>query len=428
MYYSINKPNCVNVILMKNDDINALLSEFTKYKNLHLNLNMTRGKPCPEQLDLNMQLLDVLNSTSNLLSESGVDYRNYGVVDGIDECKGLIGDIFNVNPDNVLIYGNSSLHIMYEQISRSYTHGVLGSTPWCKLDKKVKWLCPVPGYDRHFAITEYFDIEMINIPLNYDGPDMDLVEEYVKDPLIKGIWCVPQYSNPSGITYSDEVVKRLARLKPSAKDFRIYWDDAYIVHHLYDEHDQLLDIMKESLLAGNPNLVYTFFSTNKISFPGSGVSALIASEENIKEIRKQMSVSTIGYDKLNQLRHVKFFINADGIKKHMKKHAEIIRPKFELVERILEEELKDVATWSKPKGGYFISLEVPDIAKQVIDRCKVCGVILTDAGAAFPYHLDPNNSNIRISPTYPNLKELELATKILCLSVKIEYSLLNKSH
>ena len=397
-----------------------LINSYEKFKKMHLNLNMARGVPCKEQLNLSMPMMDVLNSKADMNCEDGIDCRSYGVLGGIPECKRLLGEIIEVPESNIIIFGNSSLSIMYECISNAMTHGVLGSTPWCKLDK-IKWLCPVPGYDRHFAITEYFGIEMINIPMNSDGPDMDLVENYIKDPAVKGIWCIPKYSNPDGTTYSEEVVKRFARLKPAAEDFRIYWDNAYSVHHLYeDKQDFLLEILGECKKAGNPNLVYKFTSTSKISFPGSGIAALATSDDNIKEIKSQMRIETIGYDKVNQLRHVRFFKNLDGIKAQMKKHADILRPKFELVERILDEELTGIATWNKPRGGYFISLNVNGCAKEVIQRCKECGVILTEAGCAFPYHNDPNNSVIRIAPSYPSLKDLELATKVLCLCVKIE--------
>ena len=390
---------------------------------MNISLNMARGKPCQEQLDISMPMMDVLSSNDDLISIEGIDSRNYGLIEGIKECRQLLGDMIEVPPDNILIYGNSSLHVMYEQISRSFTHGVCGSTPWCKLDK-VKWLCPVPGYDRHFAITEYFGIEMINIPMNDNGPDMDLIESLVSsDDSIKGIWCVPKYSNPNGVTYSDSVVKRFARLKPKAKDFRIYWDNAYSVHHLY-EHNQpfLLEILHECELAGNPDLVYKFTSTSKISFPGSGVAAIATSPTNIKDIKTQLTKSTIGYDKVNQLRHVRHFKNLEGIKATMSKHASILRPKFELVESILENNLKEYKdiTFNKPLGGYFISLEVPGIAKQVIDRCKQVGLVLTPYGSSYPYHNDPNNSNIRIAPSFPSLKELEMATNILCLCIKIE--------
>lgn len=396
-----------------------LLNQFNFYKGLHLNLNMSRGKPCKEQLDLSMPMMNVLNSGADMKCEDGIDCRNYGVLGGIPECKRLLAEIIEVPDSNIIIYGNSSLNIMYDCISRSMTHGVLGSTPWCKLDK-IKWLCPVPGYDRHFAITEYFGIEMINIPLLQGGPDMDMIEEYIKDPSVKGIWCVPKYSNPDGTTYSEETVRRFARLKPAAVDFRIYWDNAYSVHHLYeDNQDFLLEILDECKKAGNPNLVYKFTSTSKISFPGSGIAALATSDDNIKEIKAQMAVTTIGYDKVNQLRHVRFFKNLDGVKAQMKRHAEILRPKFELVENILEKELNGIATWNVPHGGYFICLNVNGCAKEVIQKCKECGVVLTDAGCAFPYHRDPNNRVIRIAPSYPSLEELEIATKVLCLSVKM---------
>lgn len=404
------------------DSLENLQKKYDEYKALNLKLNMSRGKPCKEQLDLSMGMMDVLNSEVNLICEDGFDCRNYGVLSGIDECKRLLGDIIEVPSSNIVIYGNSSLYVMYSLISNAMTHGVNGSTPWMKLDK-VKWLCVVPGYDRHFAITEYFGIEMISVPMKKDGPDMDMVEDLVsKDPAIKGIWCVPKYSNPDGTTYSNEVVKRFARLKPAAEDFRIYWDNAYSVHHLYkDKKDYLIEIIDECKKAGNPDLAYKFTSTSKISFPGSGVAALATSENNLKWLNNYLSTSTIGYDKVNQLRHVKFFKNLDGITKQMEKHADILRPKFELVERILEEELTGLnATWTKPNGGYFISLEVPGHAKEVVKMCKDLGVELTAAGSAYPYHLDPNNSNIRIAPSFPSIEELEVATRVLALCVKME--------
>ncbi len=402
------------------NNLDELLKEYNKYKMMNLHLDLSRGKPCIEQLDLSMPMMDVLSSHVDLKCEDGTDCRNYGVLGGIDECKRLLGDIIEVDPKKIIIFGNSSLNIMYNLISRSMTHGILGSTPWCKLDK-IKWLCPVPGYDRHFAITEHFGIEMINIPLYADGPDMDLIEEYIKDESVKGIWCVPKYSNPDGITYSEAVVKRFARLKPAAKDFRVYWDNAYSVHHLYDDNqDFLLEIINECERCGNPDLVYKFTSTSKISFPGSGIAALACSENNKKEILNDLKYQTIGYDKVNQLRHVKFFKNLDGIKMQMKKHAAILRPKFELVERILDEEVGDIVNFTKPHGGYFISLYVKSCAKEVVESCKKLGVILTDAGCSYPYHNDPTNSNIRIAPSFPSIDELELAIKILCLVIKIE--------
>ena len=404
------------------DTMEKLQQQYKDYEAMHLKLNMARGKPCKEQLDLSMGMMDVLNSSVDLVCEDGFDCRNYGVLGGIDECKRLLGDIIEVPSSNIIIYGNSSLYIMYSLVSNAMTHGVNGSTPWSKLDK-VKWLCIVPGYDRHFAITEYFGIEMINVPMLKDGPDMDMIEDLVaKDPSIKGIWCVPKYSNPDGTTYSNDIVKRFARLKPAAEDFRIYWDNAYSVHHLYkDKRDYLIELLDECKKAGNPNLVYKFTSTSKISFPGSGIAALATSDENIRWLKNYLSTSTIGYDKVNQLRHVRFFKNLDGIMKQMEKHADILRPKFEMVEKILDEELTGLnATWTKPNGGYFISLEVPGHAKEIVKMCKDLGVELTPAGSAYPYHNDPNNSNIRIAPSYPSLKDLELATRILCLCVKME--------
>ncbi|MCQ2771395.1 MAG: aminotransferase class I/II-fold pyridoxal phosphate-dependent enzyme [Clostridia bacterium] len=414
---------------MATKTLEELLQKYEKYKAMNLKLNMSRGKPCQEQLNLSMGMMETLNSWTVLSCEDGFDCRNYGVLGGIEECKRLLGDIIEVPAKNIIIYGNSSLHIMYECISRAMTHGVMGSTPWSKLPK-VKWLCPVPGYDRHFAITEYFGIEMINVPMTSEGPDMDMIEDLVsKDDTIKGIWCVPKYSNPDGTTYSNMTVKRFANLKPKAKDFRIYWDNAYSVHHLYDDkQDFLLEILDECRKAGNPDIVYKFTSTSKISFPGSGIAALATSDNNIEEIKKQMNISTIGYDKVNQLRHVRFFRDLNGIQEQMKRHASILRPKFELVEKILDKELSEQseASWTKPHGGYFISLEVPGVAKEVVKRCKDCGVELTPAGSAYPYHNDPNNSNIRIAPSFPSILDLETATKILCLSVKIEYALKNK--
>lgn len=402
---------------------NELEEEYRKYQMRGLQLDMSRGKPSAEQLDLSMELMDVLHSGVDLACDDGTDCRNYGVVDGIREAKVLLGDMIECNPDNIIIYGNSSLNIMYDTISRSMTHGVMGSTPWCKLDR-VKFLCPVPGYDRHFTITEHFGIEMINVPMLPTGPDMDLVEELVaNDDAIKGIWCVPKYSNPQGITYSDETVRRFARLKPAAKDFRIYWDNAYGVHHLYDiDQDNLVEIFAECKRAGNPDMVYKFCSTSKISFPGSGVSAIAASANNLEDIKKQLCVQTIGYDKVNQLRHVRFFKDIHGITEHMKKHAAILRPKFEMVLDILQRELADrgVGSWYRPKGGYFICYEAMEgCAKEIVARAKKAGVSMTPAGAPFPYGHDPKDSVIRIAPTYPSLEDLETATNIFVVCVKL---------
>lgn len=400
-----------------------LEAEYKKYQTRGLTLDMSRGKPSAEQLDLSMGMMDVLSGDVDLTCEDGTDCRNYGVLDGIAEAKVLIGDMIECSPENIIIYGNSSLNIMYDTISRSMTHGVMGSTPWCKLDK-VKFLCPVPGYDRHFAITEYFGIEMINVPMLATGPDMDMVEELVaKDEAIKGIWCVPKYSNPQGITYSDETVRRFARLKPAAKDFRIYWDNAYGVHHLYDtQQDKLIEILAECKEAGNPDMVYKFSSTSKISFPGSGVAAIAASANNLEDIKKQLSIQTIGHDKVNQLRHVRYFKDIHGMKEHMKKHAAILRPKFEMILDLFEKELagRGVGQWFKPKGGYFICYEaLENCAKEIVSKAKKAGVVMTPAGAPFPYGKDPKDSIIRIAPSFPSLKDLELAANIFVVCVKL---------
>ncbi|MCD8181317.1 MAG: aminotransferase [Firmicutes bacterium] len=397
-------------------------AKYDELKSKGLKLDMSRGKPNVEQLDISMGMIGAL-SGHDLVGEEGVDCRNYGVLDGIIEAKRLLSAMIECPVDNIIIYGNSSLNVMYDTISRSMTHGVMGSTPWAKLDK-VKFLCPVPGYDRHFAITEYFGIEMINVPMTSDGPDMDMVEELVSsDSAIKGIWCVPKYSNPSGITYSDETVRRFANLKPAAEDFRIYWDNAYCIHHLYeDKQDHILEILEECAKAGNPDMVFKFCSTSKVTFPGSGIAAISASKANLKFIRNQMKVQTIGHDKLNQLRHVKFFGDFNGMLEHMKKHAAIIRPKFEAVLDSLESELGglDIARWTKPNGGYFISLDTMDgCAKRVVAMCKEAGVVMTAAGATFPYGKDPHDSNIRIAPTYPSTEELKQACEILVTCIKI---------
>ena len=401
----------------------ALEEEYKTLEAKSLNLNMARGKPGFSQLDIAMPMLDVINSSSDMRTLLGNDVRNYGDLDGIGECRRLMADMMSVNKDNVIVCGNSSLNIMYDAVARSVSHGVNGSIPWCKLDK-VKFLCPVPGYDRHFKITQTFGIEMINIPLHNDGPDMDMVEEYVNnDPAVKGIWCVPKYSNPTGISYSDEVVRRFANLKPAAEDFRIYWDDAYCIHHLYDDtHDEILNILDECEKAGNPNMVYIFASTSKISFPGSGVSAVASSLENIKYIMSHMTVQTIGHDKINQLRHARFFKNIEGLKAHMQLHAQLIRPKFEAVLNTLEAELEglEIGSWIKPRGGYFISFDaLPGCAKAIVAKCKSLGVVLTGAGATYPYGKDPLDSNIRIAPTFPTTEEMKMASEVFVLCVKL---------
>ena len=400
-----------------------LEKQFEEVKAKGIHLDMSRGKPSKAQLDLSNGLMDVLNGDSDLVSSDGVDCRNYGVLDGITEARKLLADMSEVPERNILIYGNSSLNVMFDTVSRAMTHGIMGSTPWCKLDK-VKFLCPVPGYDRHFAITEYFGIEMINVPLLPTGPDMDMVEKLVaEDPAIKGIWCVPKYSNPQGITYSDDTVYRFANLKPAAKDFRIFWDNAYCVHHLYeDKQDYLLEILMECKKAGNPDMVYKFSSTSKISFPGSGIAAIAASDANLADIRKQMRIQTIGHDKLNQLRHARYFGNIHGMVQHMKKHADILRPKFDIVLKTLDKELGGlgIGSWLAPRGGYFISFDSMDgCAKAIVAKAKEAGLIMTGAGATFPYGKDPKDSNIRIAPSYPTVEELKVATKIFVLSVKL---------
>ena len=401
----------------------ALKEKYKEYQAKNLSLNMARGKPCAEQLDLSMGMMDVLSSSSDLTCDDGTDCRNYGVLDGIKEAKELLADMMEVPADHIIIYGNSSLNVMYDTISRSMTHGVMGSTPWCKLDK-IKFLCPVPGYDRHFAVTEYYGFEMINIPMYPTGPDMDMIEALIKDDdSIKGIWCVPKYSNPQGYSYSDLTVRRFARLKPAAKDFRIYWDNAYTIHHLYDDkQDNIVEILAECKRAGNPDLVYKFASTSKISFPGSGIAALAASNNNLEDIKEQLTVQTIGHDKVNQLRHVRFFGDIHGMIEHMRKHADILRPKFEAVEEILERELGElgIGEWTKPKGGYFISFDsLEGCAADIVARCKKAGVIMTPAGATYPYGKDPHDSNIRIAPSYPPLDDLKVATELFALCVKL---------
>ena len=422
---------------MSQEELSTLLEELKKEyidaKGKGLNLNMARGKPSKAQLDLSMDVLDALTSKGSAITDSGIDTRNYGDMTGIPEAKKLMADVMGTDPQNVIVFGNASLPIMYDTVARSYCFGVNGSTPWCKLDK-VKWLCPVPGYDRHFAITEQFGIEMITIPMNSDGPDMELVKKYVEeDETVKGIWCVPKYSNPTGITFSDSVVRAFASLRPAAEDFRIFWDNAYAVHDLYDDKkDELLDILSECALNGNEDMVYEFCSTSKVSFAGAGIAAMATSEKNRKWVESTMTIQTIGYDKMNQLRHVRYFKDIDGLKAHMKKHADMLRPKFEAVLNCFESELDglDIATWTEPKGGYFISFDAMEgCAKEIVAKCKEAGVTLTGAGATYPYKKDPKDSNIRIAPSFPTPEEMELAAKVFVLCVKlvtVEHLLQNK--
>ena len=395
--------------------------KYNELKELGLKLDMSRGKPSSAQLELSNGMLDVL-SRDDVANAMQGDLRNYGILDGINECKAMMAQMLETKPENVIVFGNSTLNIMYDTVSKAVTHGILGNTPWGKLDK-VKFLCPVPGYDRHFAITESFGIEMINVPMTSEGPDMDVVEELVKDEAIKGMWCVPKYSNPTGISFSDEVVKRIASLKCAAKDFRIFWDNAYCEHHIYEnDQDEILNILDECEKAGNADMPYVFTSTSKITWPGSGVAAMAASKANIDSIKKLISFQTIGHDKINQMRHVKFFGSYQGIKNHMMKHAELLRPKFDVVAKSLKESLDGlgIADWTEPKGGYFVSFNTLDgCAKRTVALCKEAGVVMTGAGATYPYGKDPKDSNIRIAPSLPPVEELQKACEVFVTSVKL---------
>lgn len=402
-----------------------LEAQYEEVKGKGLKMDMSRGKPSQAQLDISEGLLGIIKTNEDAIAEDGLDCRNYGILTGIPEARRLLADMSEVPEKDILIYGNSSLNVMFDAISRSYTHGVMGNTPWCKLDK-VKFLCPVPGYDRHFAITEYFGIEMINVPMLPTGPDMDIVEKLVaEDEAVKGIWCVPKYSNPQGISYSDETVRRFAHLKPAAKDFRIYWDNAYSIHHLYDEpekQDVILELMHECEKAGNPDMVLKFISTSKVSFPGSGIAALACSENNMKDALRHMNYQIISHDKLNQLRHVRFFKDINGMREHMKLHAAIMRPKFEAVLDTLDRELGGlgIGEWTRPRGGYFISFDAMEgCAKKIVAKAKEAGLAMTGAGATYPYGKDPKDSNIRIAPSYPTEEELKAAAEIFVLSVKL---------
>ena len=399
-----------------------LVKEYEGWKAKNMKLDISRGKPSAMQLDLSKGMMNVL-SADDYKSEAGVDLRNYGILDGIPEAKKLMGDMMGAKAEQTIVGGNSSLNMMYDSIARAYMFGIMGSKPWCQLEK-VKFLCPVPGYDRHFGVTAQFGFELVNIPLYEDGPDMDLVEEYVNnDPAVKGIWCVPVYANPSGSVYSDETVKRFANLKPAAEDFRIFWDNAYCIHHLYEGKERkILNILEECEKAGNPDIVYQFCSTSKISFPGAGLAAMSASVANVEDIKSRMKWQTIGSDKLNQLRHVRFFKDINGMKEHMKLHADIIRPKFEAILYILDKELTEleIANWSDPVGGYFISFNAMEgCAKAIVAKCKEAGVVMTGAGAAFPYGKDPQDSNIRIAPTLPPLEEIAIAARLFVTCVKL---------
>ncbi|MCL2402955.1 MAG: aminotransferase [Coriobacteriia bacterium] len=408
------------------EQLAMLMEEYGQFKAKELKLNMSRGKPAPEQLDLSMSLLDTVSSetTAEILKEGTADdLRNYGGLVGLPETRKLMAEIMDVDADDVIVCGNSSLNVMYDMVSQAFSHGVAGQTAWAKLGEPVKFLCPVPGYDRHFALTEYFGIEMIPVPLTADGPDMNIVEDYVNaDASVKGIWCVPKYSNPTGTTYSDDVIRRFAALSPAAKDFRIYWDNAYAVHDFEQPGESLLNLKAACSEADNENLWYMFASTSKITFAGSGISALASSPDNLAEIRGRLSLQTIGPDKLNQLRHALFLRDLDGVRAHMQKHADIVAPKFETVLRVLDKGLNglDIGEWTQPKGGYFISfIGLPNTAKRVVSLAKDAGMMLTGAGATYPYGNDAEDSNIRLAPTYPLIEELEDASKLFVLCVKI---------
>lgn len=399
-----------------------LEERYRQFQAQGLKLNMARGKPSVAQLQLSMEMLDSLNSKSDLRASTGDDCRNYGLPDGLPELRGIFAGMMGVRENNIIVGGNSSLNMMFDSVSCAVTHGFAGCRPWGKLDQ-VKFLCPAPGYDRHFAITEYFGFELITVPMLATGPDMDAVEKLVsEDETVKGIWCVPKYSNPTGTTYSDETVRRFAALKPAAKDFRIFWDNAYCVHDLNDTPDRLLSLWDECVKAGSEDLAVYFASTSKITFPGAGVSAMAASDANLEVFRRHFSFQTIGPDKLNQLRHIYFLKDMDGVRAQMLRHREILEPKFRTVIGKLEKELggKGVASWTSPNGGYFISVDVMEgCAARVVALCKQAGVVLTGAGATYPYGRDPHDSNIRVAPTFPPVSELEQAMELFCLCVQL---------
>lgn len=403
------------------NEFDKLKNELEEIKNLNLSLNMSRGVPCQEQLELSHSMLDIINSSVQCQTIDGQDCRNYGIMDGIPSCKMLMADMMGVTPDMVMVGGNSSLNMMFDTIATFMTKPVVeGEKPWYEV-KNRKFLCPVPGYDRHFGITEYFGFDMITVPMTENGPDMDVVEELVTDDSVKGIWCVPKYSNPQGITYSDETVKRLASLKPAAKDFRIMWDNAYVIHDLTDEEVELTNIFDECKKTGNIDLPIEFCSTSKITFPGSGVAAMAASENNMKVIKNRYKYQTIGFDKINMLRHVRFFKNIYGMKAHMKKHKAILKPRFDLVVDTIKNNIEQygIISYEVPKGGYFVSVDVMDgTAKRVVELCKDMGVILTGAGATYPYGKDPKDSNIRIAPTAPSVADLSKAMYVFSVCCK----------
>ncbi len=412
------------------EEYESVLKDYQDFKRKNLKLNMSRGKPSFEQLDLSLKLLDEVNSNSEYMTQSGIDVRNYGVCDGLPEIKEFISEATGIEKDNFIVGGNSSLSMMFDAISFFMTHGASGCKPWIK-QGKIKFLCPSPGYDRHFRISEYFGMELINIPMNCYGPNMDIVEKLVsEDKSVKGIWCVPKYSNPGGVTYSDEVVRRFSLLKPAAKDFRIFWDNAYFVHDLTENAVPLLSITDECKKHGSQEMPLIFYSTSKITFPGAGVAFMACEGENLKNFKKMYSIKTVGFDKINQFRHVKFLKDKSTLLKHMKKHREILKPKFDLVLERLNAEFKQnpILSWNVPSGGYFISVNTAkNCAKRTVKLCKEGGVVLTEAGAAFPYGNDESDSHIRLAPTYPEKEELEKAVELFCICVKLAF-LENKIH
>mgnify|MGYP000117233997 CR=1 FL=1 len=404
-------------------EYHRLCQRYQEYEQQGLQLDLSRGKPAPEQLALSQRMLGELNSRSVLDSEDGTDCRNYGGLDGIPEAKALLAGMIGARPEQVMVGGNSSLTMMFDILSHAMLDGLLGAEPWVQV-KDRKFLCPVPGYDRHFAMTEHFGFQLIPIPMHNDGPDMDMIEKLVaEDDTIKGIWCVPQYSNPDGYTYSDETIERFAKMKTAAPDFKIFWDEAYIVHHLTEEIIETPVLLNVSKKYGTQDRVFMFTSTSKITFPGAGVSAIACSDNSMKYMCKRFSVMIISYDKMNQLRHVRFLKNKEGVLAHMAKHRRRLVPCFDAVKTAFAANLTpcgDIAHWTNPKGGYFISLYVmPGCAKRVAELCKNAGLVLTGAGSAYPYHKDPQDSHLRIAPTYPSLDEVETASELLCVCVRL---------
>ena len=399
----------------------AVRAAYEQQKALGLNLNMARGKPGRQQLDMVMDIFDVLKTPQDYIVD-GLETRNYGEVAGVPAARALFAELLGCKASQVFVGGNASLQLMYDAVSKAFTHGLLHSEkPWCKLDK-VKWICPVPGYDRHFKVTQSFGVEMISVPMTAAGPDMDMVEELVKDPTVKGMWNVPKYSNPEGVVYSDETIRRLAAMKPAAPDFMLMWDNAYCIHEFDCDFVEFPDILQLCADYGNADMVYEFASTSKVTFPGAGVAVMAASEENIAYFSKLINIQTIGFDKINQLRHVRYLKDKSHTLELMKRHAAVLAPKFHAVLNALDREIAPlgIADYKRPVGGYFVSVDVmAGCAKRTLALCKEAGVTMTGAGATFPYGIDPNDSNIRIAPSLPPVSELEQAIAIFCNSLKL---------